>query len=214
MDGNLPIHLIIGYSELIEIDEYAFLIDSYPDCLKVKNNKGRLPLHQAFLAFKYDVGEWICNKYPDAAKAMLDIAIEKKSYDMIHWLARACPNAFDIRCTCDSHLPCDCHSAHPIMRVLDESKVAKWRSQLVSVLLRNSENQKKKTAAIFNQTAELESKLGAMRIAKNHAQIFCRRKKSVLQLSLRRRKRTKINVVNKRSGTKRHLDKSSNRLPL
>jgi hypothetical protein len=156
----------------MEISEYAFLIDSYPDCLKIKNNNdGRLPLHQALLVHNYDVAELICSKYPNTAKAIIDIAIKEKSYDMIHRLAMACPNAFDIRCTCDSHLPCDCHSAHPTMRVLEESKVAKWRSQLVSVSLTIvSENQKSKNAAIFNQTVELKSKLGAMQTAKDQAQ--------------------------------------------
>jgi chromosome segregation ATPase len=101
---------------------------------------------------------------------MIGIAIEEKEYEWIHQLAMACPDAFDIRCTCNSHLPCDCHAEHPIMRLLDDSKVAKWRSQLVSVLLKNSENQKNKTAAILNKTAELESKLEAMKTRKEHAQ--------------------------------------------
>jgi hypothetical protein len=57
---------------------------------------------------------------------------------------------------------CGCHSAHPIMHFLQESKFAKLRSQLVSVLLKNSESQKNKSTSA-NWIAKLKSNLKRMK---------------------------------------------------
>ena len=174
--GNLPIHVLI--SRILKNDDptnsentillLRNLIDHYPECLDVQNAARRTPLH---LALERDecsnsIRSFLYHCHPPVATRILELAIQKLDYQIIHRLAISC-QALDLQsCTCqryDSELDegrsdfepihniypafeakyipalhsCKCNWSHPIMhQLLHTSGLRRWKQEMVCHLLR------------------------------------------------------------------------------